>query len=38
MTTNKPPPKQPYPVRVVSRDAYAAILADELLGWQLDDL
>jgi hypothetical protein len=29
MTTNKPPPKQPYPVREVSRDAYHAILADE---------
>ncbi len=29
MTTHKPPPKQPYPVREVSRDAYAAILADE---------
>ena len=29
MTTNKPPPKQSYPVREVSRDAYHAILADE---------
>ena len=30
MTTDKPPPKQPYPVREVSREVYAAILAD---GW-----
>jgi len=29
MTTNKPPPKQVYPVREVSRDTYRAILADE---------
>ena len=30
MTTNKLPPRQPYPVRDVSREVYAAILAD---GW-----
>ena len=29
MTTRKPPSQQPYPVREVSRDTYAALLADE---------